>query len=128
MAEAQFMFPNIEQIQKFNQERIAAVTAAASTYIKGLTQIADETAAFSKNCYEASNATAEKFFGAKSLDEKITIQTDFAKTTSHEFVAQATKLGALYADLAKDAFKPFIAAITEAPAFKAPATKASPSN
>jgi hypothetical protein len=46
-----------------------------------------ETAAFTKKQYEASSATAEKFFGAKSLDEKITIQTDFAKTAYEGFVA-----------------------------------------
>lgn len=106
------MFQNIEKIQKFHQERIAAATAVASTFMKGLTQIADEATAFSKNCYEASNATAEKLLGAKSLDERIAIQTDFAKTASQEFVAQAAKLGALYIDVAKDALKP-LAAISD---------------
>jgi hypothetical protein len=75
---------------------------AGRNFVKGLKQIADETAEFTKTHYDASSATAEKFFGAKSLEDRIAIQTDFAKTTYEGFVAQATKIGALYTDLAKD--------------------------
>jgi hypothetical protein len=112
----QLMLKNIEEIQKLNKDQIAAVSAAASNFVKGLKQIADETAEFTKTHYDASSATAEKFFGAKSLEDKIAIQTDFAKTTYEGFVAQATKIGALYTDLAKDTFKPFTEAFAKIPA------------
>ena len=49
----------------------------------------------------------EKLFGAKSLDKAIEIQTDYAKTAYEGFVAQATKIGELYADLAKETYKPY---------------------
>ena len=58
------MFKNVEEIQKFNKDQIEAATAAASTFFKGLKQLAEETAEFSKKNYDASSATAEKFFGA----------------------------------------------------------------
>jgi hypothetical protein len=89
---------------------------AGRNFVKGLKQIADETAEFTKTHYDASSATAEKFFGAKSLEDRIAIQTDFAKTTYEGFVAQATKIGALYTDLAKDTFKPFTEAFSKIPA------------
>ena len=112
------MFKNVEEIQKFNKDQISAVTTAASTFVKGLTQLGEETAAFTKGHYETSAATAAKFFGAKSLDEKIKIQADFAKTAYEGFVAQATKIGMLYSDLAKDAFKPFAEAFAKTPTSK----------
>jgi hypothetical protein len=112
------MFKHVEEIQKFNKDQISAVTTSASTFVKGLTQLGDETAAFTKKHYEASSATAEKFFGAKSLDEKIKIQTDFAKTAYEGIVAQATKIGMLYSDLAKDTFKPFAEAFAKTPTSK----------
>ena len=112
------MLKNVEEIQKFNKDQIAAVTAFASTFFKGWKQLAEETAEFSKKNYEASSATAEKFFGAKSLEDKIAIQTEFAKTAYEGFVAQATKIGALYSDLAKDAFKPITEAFAKVPASK----------
>jgi hypothetical protein len=112
----QLMFKNIEEIQKLNKNQIEIVSAAASTFAKGLKQLADETAEYAKKQYEASSSAAEKFLGAKSLEDKIAIQTDFAKTTIEGFVAQATKVGALYTDLAKDAFRPFQEAFSKTPA------------
>jgi hypothetical protein len=45
------------------------------------------------------------------------VQTDFAKTAYEGFVAKASKLGELYADLAKETYKPFEAfAVKAAPA------------
>jgi hypothetical protein len=35
------------------------------------------------------------------------VQTDYAKSSYESFVAEATKLGELYADLAREAYKPF---------------------
>ena len=46
-------------------------------------------------------------FGAKSLEKAIEIQTEFAKSAYEGFVAQATKMGELYSDLAKETYKPF---------------------
>ncbi len=43
----------------------------------------------------------------KSLDKAIEVQTEYAKSAYEGFVAEATKLGELYADLAKEAYKPF---------------------
>ena len=41
------------------------------------------------------------------LEKAIEIQTAYAKTAYEGFVAQATKMGELYADLAKESYKPF---------------------
>jgi hypothetical protein len=41
----------------------------------------------------------------------IQIQSEYAKTSYADFVAQATKMGELHSDLAKAAFKPAAQAI-----------------
>lgn len=107
------MFKNVEDFQKFNKEQIEAVTAASSTFQKGLQQIASETASFTKKHFETSSAAVEKLLGAKSLDAAFQIQTDYAKTAYESFVAQATKFGELYTNLAKDAFKPVETAVAK---------------
>ena len=43
----------------------------------------------------------------KSLEKAFEVQTDFAKASYEAFVAQANKVGAIYADIAKEAYKPF---------------------
>ncbi len=46
-------------------------------------------------------------FGAKTVEQAIQIQTDFAKTAYEGYVAQVTRIGELYTDLAKETFKSF---------------------
>ena len=53
---------------------------------------------------------------AKSLDKAFEVQSDYAKTSYEGFVAQATKMGELYTDLAKEAYKPFEDAVAKASA------------
>ena len=56
---------------------------------------------------DSSTAAIEKLFGVKSLDKAIEVQTEYAKTAYEGFVAKASKIGELYADLAKETYKPF---------------------
>ncbi|MGA3303966.1 MAG: phasin family protein [Methylovirgula sp.] len=72
---------------------------------KGQT-IAAETADFSKEAIEANSAYVEKLMSAKTLEELIQIQSEFAKSNYDRLTAQATKIGELYTNLAKEAFKP----------------------
>jgi hypothetical protein len=69
---------------------------------------------YSKKTFEDGTAAIEKLFGAKSFDKAIEVQTAYAKTAYEGFVAEATKIGELYADFAKEAFKPFEAAVAKA--------------
>jgi Phasin protein len=42
----------------------------------------------------------------KSLDKAIEVQSEYAKAIDEDYTAEVTKLGALYADLAKEFFRP----------------------
>jgi phasin family protein len=46
------------------------------------------------------------WFGAKTVEQAIEIQTSFAKTSFESLVAQSTKVGELYTSLVKEALKP----------------------
>mgnify|MGYP001628034942 FL=1 len=89
---------------------------AYSSMTKGFQQIAAEAADYSKKSYEDSAAAFEKLVTAKSLDKAFEVQSDYAKTSYEGFVAQATKMGELYTDLAKEAYKPFEDAVAKASA------------
>jgi hypothetical protein len=43
---------------------------------------------------------------AKSLEKAVEMQTEYVRTAYEGFVAHATKIGGLYADLAKELYKP----------------------
>lgn len=81
---------------------------------KGLQSIATEATEYTKKSFEDGSATVEKMLGAKSLEKAIEIQTDYAKKAYEGFVAEATKMSELYAEVAKDAYKPFESAVAKA--------------
>jgi hypothetical protein len=101
------MVKNFDEIQKYGKDNMDATMKAWGQLSKGVQAIAAETADYSKKSYEEGTATLEKLFGAKSLDKAIEIQTAYAKSAYEGFVAQATKMGELYAELAKESCKPF---------------------
>lgn len=100
------MFNNMEVMQKYGKSQVEALTAASSAISKGLQQIAEETAGFSKKHFETSSAALQELFGAKSVEKAIEIQTNFAKKSFENFVAQSTKVGELYTGLVTEALKP----------------------
>jgi hypothetical protein len=73
---------------------------------KGTQAIAAEITDYSKKAFEDGTAALEKLFGVKSFEKAIELQTEYAKTTYEGFVAKASKIGELYADLAKETYKP----------------------
>jgi phasin family protein len=104
---------NFESTSKMTKEAMDNMLTAYSSMTKSFQQIAAEAADYSKKSYEDSAAAFEKLAGAKSLDKAFEVQSDYAKTSYEGFVAQATKMGDLYTDLAKEAYKPFEDAVSK---------------
>jgi hypothetical protein len=100
------MIQQFDQFQKFGQDNLDTVMKTFGSVSKGAQAIAVETADYAKKSFEQSTATIEKLVGAKSLDKAIEIQADYLKTSYEGFVAQSTKISELYANVAKEAFKP----------------------
>jgi len=101
------MLKNFEDFQKLGKENMDTYMKQFGTVSKGWQAIATEYADFSKKSFEEGSAVLEKLLGAKSLEKAIEIQSEYVKTAYEGFVAEATKLGELYTDLAKESYKPF---------------------
>ena len=101
------MVKTFEDVQKLSKDNVDATMKSFGAFTKGSQAITAEFVDYSKKSFEDGTKLVEKLFGAKSLDKAIEIQTDYAKTAYEGFVAQASKIGELYADLAKEAYKPF---------------------
>jgi len=110
------MLKNFDDVQKYGKDNMDATMKVWGQMSKSVQAIAAETADYSKKSFEEGSATLEKLFGAKSLDKAIEIQTAYAKSAYEGFVAQATKLGELYADLARETYKPFESFAAKMPA------------
>jgi phasin family protein len=110
------MLKNFDDVQKISKDNLDTAMKSFGAVSKSVQAIAAEVADYSKKSFEDGTAAAERLLGAKSLDKAIEIQTEFAKSAYESFVANATKLGELYADLAKEAYRPFETIVAKASA------------
>jgi hypothetical protein len=101
------MVKNIEDMQRIGKDGMDASMKSFSAISKGIQAIAGEMADYSKRALDEGTAATEKLLGAKSLDKAVEVQSDYLKSAYEGFVAQAAKLGELYADLAQETYKPF---------------------
>ena len=108
------MVKNLEDLQQVSKDNMDSALKCWGALSRSAQAIAVEMADYSKKSFEDSTAALEKLFGVKSFDKAIEVQTEFAKTAYEGFVAEATKLGELYADLAKETYKPFESMLAKA--------------
>ncbi len=101
------MMKNFDDLQKLSKDNMDVALKQFGAVSKGVQAIATEVADYSKKSFEDGTVVLEKLFGAKSLDKAIQIQTDYVKAAYEGFVEKATKIGEIYADLAKESYKPF---------------------
>ena len=112
------MIEKFEEFQKLSKDNAELAAKNFATFQKSAQAIAVEVADYSKKSFEDGSAAFEQLIGAKSLDKAIEVQTTYFKNAYEAFVAEATKLGGLYSDLAKDAYKPFEGSFGKFAAFK----------
>ncbi len=100
------MTSNFPEFKVFGLPSFEAIATATGSSGKGLQAIATETMDYSKKSFEKSRVLFEKLMAVKKLDEAIQLQSDFAKSSYEDFIAQAAKIGEMYSSLAQEAFKP----------------------
>ncbi len=112
------MIEKFEEFQKLSKDNAELAAKNFASFQKSAQAIAVEIADYSKKSFEEGSAAFEQLLGAKSLDKAIEVQTSYFKSAYEAFVAEATKLGTLYSDVAKDAYKPFENSFAKFPSFK----------
>jgi hypothetical protein len=101
------MVKNLDDLQQLGKDNVDIALKSFGAVSKSGQAIAVEVADYSKRSFEQSSAAVEKLLGVKSLDTALQIQTDYARSAYEAFVSESAKLGELYTDLAKEAYKPF---------------------
>jgi hypothetical protein len=101
------MISGFDDFPKFGKDGLDAAMNFFNTLSKNGQAISVEMVDYTKRAFEDATATTEKLVGAKSLEKAFEVQTDYVKRAYEGFVAESTKLGELYADLAQQAYKSF---------------------
>jgi hypothetical protein len=96
-----------EDMQQFGKNSMGMALTSFGAWTKGAQAIAVEMVDYSKKSAESSAAAWEKLMSAKSPEKALEVQSQYLRLSYEDFVTEATKLGELYVDLAKQAYKPF---------------------
>jgi phasin family protein len=110
------MIKGFEDFQKVGKDNFDAAVKSFGEFNKGFQAIAAEVTDYSKKAFEDSTKAFEQLIGAKTIEQAIEIQSQYAKKAYDGYVAEVSKLGEMYAGLAKDAYKPVEAALAKKPA------------
>ena len=100
------MMKQFEDFQKLGQGNVDTMMKAFGEWNKGWQAISAEVTDYSKRSFEDSTQTLEKLMSAKSLEQAMEIQTSFVKRSYDEYMHQWSKIGGMYAEFAKEAYRP----------------------
>ena len=107
------MAMDINDAQKFGKDQMEQFSASAAAVARGFQTLASETTEYSKRSLESTCSFIEMLTGVKSVETAIQLQSEFVKSQFDGFVAQATKVGEIYKDIAKEAFRPMESAMNK---------------
>jgi hypothetical protein len=108
------MLKNVEDIHKFGQYNMDAVMKMFGEWSKGWQAIGVEMTDYTKRSFEEGTATFEKLLSAKSMEQAMEIQSGYARRAYDGYLHQMSKIGGLYAEWAKEAYKPVEKALQNA--------------
>ena len=92
--------------QKLGQENMSRALGFFGDWTKTWQAIAAEMSDYSKRSFENNTRTLEKLMSARSFDQALEIQTNYARTAYDDYMREMNKIGSMYASMAKDAYKP----------------------
>ncbi len=105
---------NIDDASKKSKEAMDTMLKNYSEVTKGFQAIATEATDYSKKSFQDLTSYMEALTAVKSVEAAFELQTSFVKSSYEGFVAEATKIGEMYAELAKTVYKPYEATIGKA--------------
>lgn len=108
------MAQSFEDAGTFGKDFVDNGLKSFAALSKGMQAITVEASDYSKQAFESASAAAEKVMTSGSIEKAFEAQADYFKNAYQGFVAQATRMSDLYAEIAKDAYLPFEQSATKA--------------
>jgi hypothetical protein len=98
---------NVGQFQQKAKEQSDVAMASANSVAASVQAITAAHADYTKKALQDGSDFITKLANLKAPSDVMALQSEYAKTTYEAFVAEAKKISELYADLAKQTYKPF---------------------
>ncbi len=94
------------EISEYGKGNLDAVIASFTAATSGAEQINSNISAFAKKTVEESMEAAKSLASARSVQEAIELQADYAKTALDSYLAELTRTADLMASTMKESWKP----------------------
>lgn len=98
-------------INAMGRENIDAVVKSGAVMVKGMETLGQEIMAFAKASIEGNIAAANAVFGARSVNEAVDLQTQFARKSFDQAVAESAKLTEMSIKVTNEAAAPIQARV-----------------
>jgi len=100
------MIKKFENVQKLGQSNVDSTMRMFGDWNQNWQAIAAEMGDYTKRSFEEGSATLEKLMASKSVEQAVQIQTSYAKRAYDDYMQLMTKIGGIYTNMAKEAYKP----------------------
>ena len=95
-----------DEFQRASKDGFDVSVRSLGEVCKGFQAIAATVVDYSKKSFEDGTRAFEQLMGAKSFEQVWEIQSQYAKKAFDAYVAQASKVGEMYVNLARNAYQP----------------------
>lgn len=95
-----------EDLTELTKGNVEAIVASARVAAKGAEALTQEAADFSKKNFETATGAFKSFAAVKSPTELFQLQSDYAKSSFDNAVAEASKFSEAWVKLASEVFQP----------------------
>jgi phasin family protein len=102
-----------DDLQKIGKDNYNAMLRSYGELSKGFQAVSARMTEYSKQAFEDATRTFEKLAGVKSLEQAVEIQSQYAKTAFDNWVTEASKLSEMYANMAREAYRPVEKAVAK---------------
>jgi phasin family protein len=99
-------FAGYEELADLGRENFAAILRANAALTEGLEAIGKEVIGYARTSFERYAETAAALLGAKTLEDVVQVNTEFAKAYMERLIERSQKLSEMSVKVANEAMAP----------------------
>ena len=102
----------LNELNVQGKQNLEALVASAAAARKGVETLSAQTAAFTRKSWEDGVAAAQSMSQARSIQELLELQTNWAKSATEAYLAEVTRATDVLTASVKDSFQPINERVT----------------
>lgn len=102
----------LTELNAEGKKNLEALVASATAAQKGAEALSAQTVAYGKKTWEDGVAAAQSLAAARSVQELVELQTNWARSAAETYLAEVTRMTDVFTASVKDSFKPINERVT----------------